>query len=501
MKKFLVYFLWSFPHILLSQDGCDNTFIKIFGSPIENDKGYSLAASLDQKSVYLGGIKNDSAVILKIRTSGEVDWTRTFDIVKNKPDHIYRILVDSEGMIAVSGIAGSQSSGGTVFVFRYDPEINIVLWAKEYISNSTNFNLGMIEIGPGGDYLVTDNPTAPNNAELMKIDRNTGDVIPQFSKHFNLGSSESVYDIVYHNGMLYGSGRFSDGGTTDEMRTTLLKMNPDDGTPAWVKLGYKSASSPQRLYGLDLIIAHDEIYSIFLGDPSGSDIDHSKIYILKTDLDGNLNWIKQYELPGTNDWADEIIHSNGGLVILGRNRVEPSDLILFKIDYDGKVIWAKQYDYAYNDNAVALGSIQSQLIEADSHYYFTGFAEENGNSDMILVRTDLQGKISDTCSVTTSISLQVKDVINPFLYQIAPDVFDFVPMQNTLTVNPGHSSNLQLKNICKKQQRLKAQLRLVFAKAIHLKVIHKRGNILITFSQQEVVTAAEYFNSMWFTKY
>lgn len=443
------YLLVVTPFILFAQEGCSPDYVRVFGSLIKDEMGFSLAASLDQKSVFVGGIRGDSAVLLKVNTTGEIEWTRTFDVVPGKQDFIYKVLVDQDGMIGVSGIAGTQLNGGTVFVFRYHPDNNTILWAKELISTSTNFNLGMIEMGPGGNYLVTNNPTAPNNAELVELDKNNGQVVTSFSRHYDLGSSESIYDMEYYNDKIYCSCRFTDGGSVAEMRNTLLKLNPTNGAPEWMKLGHKPASQTARLYGLDLAITDGDIFSIMVGDDNSTSISvTSEVFIQRTSLDGDLQWIKKYELPGLNDWADEMIASHGGLVILARNRVAPSDLLLFKIDYNGDVLWAKQFDYALNDNAVSLGSIQSQLIEADGHYYFTAFAEEGSDSDLILVRTDLEGNIGDTCAVSTSIVIPVTNISNPVFYNQTPIVFDFVPQLNMLSVTPGTTTTLQSSTLC-----------------------------------------------------
>ncbi len=443
------YMLVVSPYILYAQEGCSPDYVRVFGSLLKDEMGFSLASSLDQKSVFVGGIRGDSAVLLKVNTTGEIEWTRAFDVVPGKQDFIYKVLVDQDGMIGVSGIAGTQLTGGTVFIFRYDPDNDTMLWAKELISTSTNFNLGIIEKGPGGNYLVTNNPSSPNNAELVELDKTTGEVVTSFAKHYDLGSSESIYDMVYYTDKIYSSCRFTDGGTLAEMRNTLLRLNPTDGSVEWMKLGHKPASQTARLYGLDLAIADDDIFSIYVGDDNGTSINvTSKVFIQRTSLNGDLRWIKHYELPGANDWADEIIASEGGLVILARNRVAPSDFLLFKIDYQGEVLWAKQYDYSLNDNTVALGSIQSQLIEADGHYYFTAFAEEGSDTDLILVRTDLDGKIGDTCAVSTSIVIPVVEVTNPVFYTQTPVVFDFIPQLIMLSVTPGTTTTLQSSTIC-----------------------------------------------------
>jgi hypothetical protein len=195
-----------------------------------------------------------------------------------------------------------------------------------------------------------------------------------------------------------------------------------------MKLGHKPASQAMRVYGVDLVIAQNDIFSIYMGDETGTNLNtDTEVFVQRTGIDGSLIWLKHYQLPGNNNWVDEIIESQGGLVILARNRVSPSDLFLFKIDYDGNVQWAKQFDYAVNDNAAFLGSIQSQLIEADNHLYFTAFAEGSSNNDLILAKTDLDGEIGGECMESTDISIPVLDVNNPVFYNQTPMVTDYEP--------------------------------------------------------------------------
>lgn len=427
---------------------CQHTFGNLLGSLVENERGYSLTPSPDGQFIYVGGIRKDSALILKVSVTGNIEWTRTFDIVPGRADHIHRLFVDADGMLGVAGTAGTQTNGGTIFAFRYDPDNNKVLWAHEYISTSTNFCLGMIEITPGGNYLLDNNPSSPNVTELVALDKITGEIVPGFSKHYDLGSSESIFDFAYHNGFLYATGRFSDGPSVAEMRNTILKIDPTNGNVSWMKLGHKDANSTARLYGFDLVIYKDEIYSIYLGDPSGTSVDNTLIYMQKTGLNGNLIWLKQFDLPITNDWLDEIIESNGDFVILARNRVSPSNMILIKTNTNGVILWSKEYDFTVNDNATPLGSIQSQLIQVNDAYFFTAYAEGTGLSDMILVKTDLDGNIQDTCSVTKSITIDATTVSSPVFYSKQPTVYDYVPQRKSLSVVAGKTTSILSRSIC-----------------------------------------------------
>jgi gliding motility-associated-like protein len=435
----------------LSLDGhsqCDQGFANLIGSVLEDEKGYSLTASPDGKYIYVGGIKKDSAVIIKVSVSGQLEWTRTFDVVPGKQDHIHRLFMDSEGMIGVAGTAGTQTSGGSVFAFRYNPDANTIQWTRQYVSSGNNYCLGMIELQSGGNYLLSTNPQSPNVAELVELERTTGDIVAAFSKQYDMGSSEAFYDFTWNNGMLYACGRFSDGGTVAEMRNTLARINTTNGTIDWMKLGHRNAGTSARLYGFDLVIVDDFIYSMYSGDDDGASVDDTEIYMQKSDLQGNVLWIKQYDFPGANDWGDEVISSDNGLVILGRNRVSPSDMYLFKTDTEGNILWSYTYDFFANDNATPIGSVQSQLIEADQHLFFTAFTQETGPADMILVKAGLDGRISDTCLVTQSISPKVKTVANPVFYDRLPSIQNYLPQQITLTLNSGISSSLSSRTFC-----------------------------------------------------
>ncbi|HEX5112434.1 MAG TPA: gliding motility-associated C-terminal domain-containing protein [Saprospiraceae bacterium] len=429
-------------------ESCQQNYFSVLGSLIQDETGFCITSSPDQKSIYLGGLRGDSALVLKIDPSGELDWTRSFSFVPGVPNHIYGIIVDSDGKVVISGFAGQQLNGGTIFIARYDADLNKILWAKKLTGGSDNFNLGLIEMGAGGDYLLSNNPVSPNVAELIRIERLTGSTVNGFRKQYDLGSSETICDLIIVNGRLFGCGRFSDGGSVNEMRNTLLEFNPNNGNVLWMKLGHKPASVEARLYGWDLVAADNDLFSIYSGDENSGSLNNTKIYVQRTSFDGQLRWIKEFNLPGNNDWVDELIESDNGLVIMARNRVAPSDLILFKIDYNGKFIWAKQYDYTNNDNGIAISGSMSQLISVDNHFFFTGFAEENGNIDLVLIKTDLEGNITDTCDATQSIIIPSRDLVNPLFYSRTPSITNVTPTVQNLAISAGKATSITTHLIC-----------------------------------------------------
>lgn len=437
------------PHVISQDDCLSAPYARMLGSTGNEEKGYSLAFSPIEEVIYMGALKSDSVVIIKIKPSGDIVWSRTLDVIPGRADHVGKIIVDSEGMIAIAGIGGSHDTGGDIFAFRYDPFTNTILWAKQIVSIGTGSSPGLQEIGPGGDYLVSNNVISPvNNQEIYKLNRNTGDIIPACSKRYDLGSSETLGDILFHNGMLYATGRFTDGDGFPKMRTTLMKFDPADGTPVWTILGHRPISEDARLYGVDMVIDQEEIFSISVGDPSGTSIDFTQLFVQKTSLDGEVAWVKQYNLPGTNDWADEIISSDNGIVILARNRVSPSDIILFKIDRDGNILWSRKFDFSVNDNSISIGYVFSQMMAFQEHIYFTAFAEINSSFDILLVKTNLQGEINDACVETASLDIQVIPVPNPIFYTVQPTVTDYIPDLANLSLDIVTASPLATNSIC-----------------------------------------------------
>jgi len=165
-----------------AQSDCVTSVGSIYGSPSGNERGYSLAATSENDGFYLAGLKEDSVLNLKVDLAGGVQWARTFDIVPEEEDHVNAIIVDSDGMLALAGTAGDLNVEAFVFVFRYNPNSNQVLWANEYFSTPRSFNFSMIQKGAGGNYILSNNhfevDISNNDSELLEINKNTGAVIP-----------------------------------------------------------------------------------------------------------------------------------------------------------------------------------------------------------------------------------------------------------------------------------------------------------------------------------
>lgn len=422
----------------ISAQNCDGTIGSIYGADGSDEEGNSIAITAAGDGYYVAGSKDGLSLITKFKLNGEVEWSRSFNVIPGEIQDISSILLDADGMLALAGTTGGGIPGTGVFIFRYDPENNLILWANEIETSTNNEAHSIIQRENNGNYIISNNPHEPtnNDAELLEINKNDGSVVTSLSKNYHMTStsSEQLTEIILHGDFLYGVGRFTDGPSPQHMRNTLVKLDKQTGDPIWVKLGHVPISQSARLYGQNMLIDNDEIYSVYLGDPAGTSTTNTKVFIQKTSLDGDLIWLKQYELPGPTDHVHEIIRSEDGFVILAQKAAFPSEVILFKIDTAGEVLWANLMQPAPFITSIVIERAISQLVKLGDHLLIaaTGLTA-NGTSDMIVVRTDLQGQVIDGCMTSLSMSITGEDVPNPTFYPVTPEVFDVEPEVNSLS--------------------------------------------------------------------
>ncbi|HUR31061.1 MAG TPA: T9SS type A sorting domain-containing protein [Saprospiraceae bacterium] len=413
---------------------CESTIGSLYGTSGSDEGGNCLTATKENDGMYVAGTRGDSVLLLKVDLDGKVLWSRTFNVVPNLPETPGSIILDSEGMLAIVGIIGDESLGGKIFLFRYNPNTDQILWAKEYIHSPNNFSFDILQKGDGGNYVILNNPTYYTDnhldTELLEIDKNSGDLNPSFAKNYTFFGTESLWDIAYDGHFIYGTGRWKDGGLIEDFRNTIVKLDPNNGSQIWVKMGHRGPNEVARLYGTDLVVDQNEIVSIYWGDPTGTSTTNTKIYIQKTHTDGDLIWLKQYELPGQNDLTIDICKSGDGFTILS-NKGDSGEFILFKINTDGSVEWAKIFHYPLTNASNVADRGKAQLLQIGNQLVFTGYAIDQGsNDDIIIIRTDLNGEVQGPCVENESITIPIVNISNPTFYNITAEEFTVTPEVN-----------------------------------------------------------------------
>ena len=128
-----------------------------------------------------------------------------------------------------------------------------------------------------------------------------------------------------------------------------------------------------------------------LGDTSSFGAGGSDFWLIKTDVDGNMQWNKTYGGTSTETSGDMCLTADGGYALVGLTQsygAGGQDFWLVKTGADGTALWAKTYggtgnDYAYHveqtlDGGYALLG-QTASFGAGGNDFWLVKTDENGN--------------------------------------------------------------------------------------------------------------------------
>ena len=125
------------------------------------------------------------------------------------------------------------------------------------------------------------------------------------------------------------------------------------------------------------------------GNSMSSGVDASDIYLVKTDLDGNVVWNKTFGGKYEEN-ANSLAAVDDSYVIVGstksHNNSKDYDVYLVKTDLEGNLTWEKHYGKADDDQG-------NSIVPADDGYVITGYTSSIGNfyKDVYILKIDLNG--------------------------------------------------------------------------------------------------------------
>lgn len=400
-------------------------FAGVYGSSVP-DFGTVVVPTLEKDGFYIGGSTFDSLLILKVNLNGQVIWRRAVLHSTQQYNGLGSMILDAEGNLTL--ITGTPQTDDPIFMTRYDPLNNSVLWTKEINRQGQILLATISESVQEQEYIVGLNvadDTSDNRFILFKVDKLTG-TITELVQWSNFSHTDYIQTIHYHNNFIYTVGTFSDNEIYTRRRHGIAKIDYQTGEIVWFKLGHLAGNLNQtaNFLGDDLLIFNNSIYSLYDGNVIG---EQRKIYIQKTNLNGGVTWVREYELPGRSTIAHSLIVSDNGLVIFGRNSEEESDFMLFKTDFNGELLWGTSIETPLKVNSTfdmfnVFDHLSSSLIELNNSLIFTKWGRLNIiDDDLVFGSTDLHGQVNTSCMKSQPIIMTVKEVLNSVFYNVDPD--------------------------------------------------------------------------------
>ena len=399
---------------LHAQINCNTeTFFRTFGSPTTSEVGLTLCPSGDG-NLYASGIQDAQTVLLKLSPTGDVLWSRAFALNTQTPCVINEMFVDAAGMLVAAGIETDTATIATSLAFRYDPVANAMMWIKRFEGDSVFAN-GIIEKSPGGNYIFYQNTislgTLSARAEVVELNRQTGAIMPSLARRYSLNNAAEFTRMVSYEGALYSIGTAQTLPIPiPSFRPLLTRLDSANAQPVWSRLTYIS-TTPTDLIGLDLLIDNDTILSLtggaFLGIGTPTDI---HLYLQKNTLNGDLVWMKKYEIPAfASEFGAEIVKLGDGYAIYGAGQQDSTvSQLMLKLDHDGNVVAAKTL--GNTDQSALLPFLKGEAIAFNNQLFFSGTTGLT-STDWSILKTDSELTLTDSCgylqnldSVTATIS-------------------------------------------------------------------------------------------------
>jgi hypothetical protein len=383
-------------------------FVRAYGRP-----GYNGANSVQQTSdggyivaggtTYMGTLNTD-ILLIKTDANGNLQWSKTYGEAGD--DVAYSVQRTADGGYILAGYTSSFGAGDNdVFLVKTDAFGNIQ-WAKTYGGTSWDWASSVQQTSDGG-YIVagyTWSFGTGGDILLIKTDAN-GNV--QWAKTYG----ETGYDFAHSvqqtsdGGYIVAGGTYSFGAGWSDL--FLIKTDAN-GDVQWVKTygeaGDDVAYSVQRTADGGYILAG---YTGSFGAGWGD------IFLIKTNASGNLQWAKTY--GGINGEIAYSVQqtSDGGYIVAGSTYSFGAggyDIFLIKTDANGNIQWAKTYGGATSDYAY---SVQQT---SDGGYIVAGGTGFN----VFLIKTDANGDIG-SCSIVSS-AIPTLGIISPIVDVASPSV-------------------------------------------------------------------------------
>ncbi len=392
-----------------SDSSCEHptTFIKKLGAPLRADQVAGMCASSDG-NIYLIGQQENTPMVAKITPDGEPLWVRNFPLAFPQQIAMAEIIEDSEGMLVFCGSQENMNNTKSSITMRYDPNLDTVLWYRYFGNEAVN----ILEREAGGNFIlhkrqqIFSGNMVRSWVSIQELDRDGGLVIlgSPYAQRL-VGKPEiGIVDMVMDQDALYGAG-FWQPGTVQPL---LAKISLTDGKVDWAfttnPLDSAIASPPVYEYN-DLVRDNDQLVIASSGQQNQHDPGAGYyVYLEKRALDGSLLWLKRYDLSMI---PEDVIALPDAYIIFGK--MLDNNWAVLKTDKNGNPLQAKTINlapavppvfttYPYRHN---------QILRLGDHFFMIDHIQANGFSDIVLIKTDLDLQLDDSCNVLHQVQVNV----------------------------------------------------------------------------------------------
>ena len=416
-------------------DTCGPTFQKSFGSVGGNEMALDIDKTSDGGYIIGGlaaatGTTNNDGLLMKFNSSGNLIWSKTYG--GSQDDYFTGVISTTDGGYLATGVMNSTgylTYSGDAWMVKCDAAGNIQ-WQKKYaISGGPGLIWGVTQTSDGGYAFSGIIPNTPGAADVgvVKTDA-TGNI--SWQKKIGTTNSDDGIGIVEDNHG--GSGLVVTGYnySNSNYDADIIKLDLATGNLLWSK----TYDFDNRANRLNRIRKVSDGFVIDAANHDGFENANAVPMVLKTDFNGNVIFVKEYKAnPAIGD-GHMLQLADGSYIIEETELAQDAntDVHLMKTDATGNILWTKRY------SRPDLQSINDIIL--DGNYVVGAGLTKNGSyNDVLLVKSDLSGKMGSCASVDesgTSRSPVVNSLSSPFTVNASLSLIPTNTTASAITNNP-----------------------------------------------------------------
>jgi len=363
------------PSLSLAVDQPQVEWIKNYGSS-GREKGYSMCQTTDGGYIIAGnsgskGAGNQDIWLFKTDSSGNLIWDKTYG--GSQFDYSYSICPASDSGYILVGRTNSYGSGDyDLYILKVDENGNLE-WGKTIGGPYFDCGYSICEANNGG-YLICGrtNKSSTGNSDglLIRIDSNGEQVWMKTLGGASDDILKSVHPTPDGGYILVGSTRSYGVGGFDMW---LVKVDIE-GNEEWQQTFGGIAED----YGESVIPSLNDGY-ILTGSTNSSGIGNFDIWLVKTDTVGNIEWDKTFGSINHDSGKSICQVLDGGYIITGSTSstdVSDSNAYLLRLDVNGNLEWEKTFGGTDWDEG------EKVIIDKNGDYIITGETASHGDGSV-----------------------------------------------------------------------------------------------------------------------
>ena len=387
----------------------DTLWTKTYGGS-DDDIGRCVQQTSDGGFIIVGytesyGFGGRDIYLIKTNANGDTIWTRNFGGIGL--DEGYSVQQTTDGGYIISGKI--QIMGEDVYLIKTDINGNII-WTQVYGGDYAQSGNCVQQTFDEGFIITGYTGSYGNMSDVYLIKTDTyGDTL--WTKTYGGDYSDEgncVKQTIDEGYIIVGKTAFIGSGISD---VYLIKTDVN-GNMLW----NRTFGGTQTDYGNSIQQTFDEGY-IIVGTTNSYGWGDYDIYLIKTNIYGDTLWTKTYG-GGNHDFGYSVKQTmNGGYIIAGHTYsygAGMSDVYLIRTDFNGNIIWTctyggNNYEFGYDIYQI---SVEEYVVVGSTISY------GNGEFDVWIVR------LGESSGVEFSIFLSMFE--DDVLFSAYPNPFNSV---------------------------------------------------------------------------